>query len=440
MGVGGRGLAPLAGAASFLGAEVSGCDTGGFRYARDLVNEAGIAIQVGHDPAHLDDGSRLVVTASARADNDEVVAALKKGRLHRRMDLVAGIMAERPGLGVCGSHGKGTVTALAAGAALEYGLDPLIVVGADAPDLGGALRLGSGPSVMEVDDSDLAAHFVACDIAVVTNLDDDHPHLPTTLTEATASVGGFVSNARELVILGPSPRQEDLAAQARAPVWRVGRELKAAIAQESPEGSLVRITGPEGERVEALIRLVGGATATNAAIAYGAARAMGVPREEAASGLSLITRLHRRLEPLGCHDGVWVYDDFGGKHPVNVAAGIAALRRRHPSARIVAIFEPVLASRIQKWGWRYSRALATADAVIILPTYQHPEYPAKKASDRPDWYSGAGGIVISSASITEAAERAASLAKPGDIIVGFLQIHQHGVELGQAVIEAIGSA
>jgi UDP-N-acetylmuramate--alanine ligase len=437
-GVGGRGLAPLAAAAKHLGADVTGCDPRGQPRMRALLRDAGIDRAEDHDPAHLDDGRALVATASAPAGDPEIEAARAAGRLHRRMDLTAAVLAARPGLGVTGSHGKGTVAALAAGAARAAGLDPMSVLGVDVPQLGGAFHAAPGPAIVEVDGSDLAAHFVTCDVATVTNLDDDHPYMPVTVAEEAASVAGFVANARTHVILGPSPRRELIARSAGAPVWRIGVDVVARVTGQRDEGTLVRIEGPgDGERVEALVRLVGPATATNAALAYASARALGADPEAAAAGLAAIDRLDRRLEPLGRHRGVWVYDDFGAKHPAAVRGGLVALRRRHPGARIIAVFEPLFGATIRTWGWRYTRALRLADLPIILPTVEHPDYPATDDPALREWFREIGGAVVASATPAAAARLAARRAKPGDVIVGIVQMNQRGVDLREAVIEAL---
>ncbi len=438
-GIGGRGLAPLAAAAKYLGADVTGCDPRGQPQMRALLRSAGIRQQALHDPAHLDDGRALVATASAPAGDPEIEAARASGRLHRRMDLTAAVLAARPGLGVTGSHGKGTVAALAAGAARAAGLDPMTVLGVDAPQLGGAFHAAPGPAIVEVDGSDLAAHFVTCDVATVTNLDDDHPHIPVTVAEDAASVAGFAANARTHVILGPSPRRELIARSARVPVWRIGVDVVARVMGQRDGGVVVRIAGPDdGERVEALVRLVGPATSTNAALAYASARALGADPEAAAHGLSAIDRLDRRLEPLGRHRGVWVYDDFGAKHPAAVRGGLIALRRRHPGSRVIAVFEPLFSATIRTWGWRYARALRLADLPIILPTVEHPDYPATDDPAVHDWFREIGDAVVRRESHAAAARLAARRARPGDVIVGMVQMNQRGVDLRKAVIAALG--
>ena len=303
----------------------------------------------------------------AGPEEPEIQAAAAAGRLWHRTDLLATLLRLRRSAGVSGSHGKGTVTALAAAALAESGLDPLAVVGALVPSFGGPTLLGAGPIVAEVDDSDLSLARVDTDVAVVTNLDHDHPYLGHTLAQSVAAVGEFVGRARELVVLGPSPRAERIAAYARVEVWRFGRELSARTLGVERGETRLDLRAPGGIRERATVRLIGPRTGHNAALAFGTALALGADPAAAAAGLGAVTSLARRLEPVGARDGVHVFSDYGYKHPVNVRTGLAALRRHFPAARITAVFEPYV-GYLAPWGRRYARALGGADHVVLAPT------------------------------------------------------------------------
>ena len=189
LGLTGRGMAPLAMAAAHLGAEVTGCDRAPRRDTTPLLKAAGFDCEVGHSPDHARPGQRLVHTSVASAEEPELAQALEQGRAWHRTDLLAHILRRHPGAGITGSHGKGTVTALTAGALAAAGLDPVAIIGVPVPAFEGTVRLGQGPTVAEVDDSDLTLRSVDTKVAVVTNLDQDHPHLAIPLAEVTQAVG-----------------------------------------------------------------------------------------------------------------------------------------------------------------------------------------------------------------------------------------------------------
>lgn len=422
IGIAGRGMAPMAIAAQSLGAEVSGCDRAGPELQRQALAHAGIPIWPEHDATHVDGGVHVVATSIAPSAHPEMVEARRLGILHHRTDLLAAILRDRPGAGITGSHGKGTVTALAAAALQTAGLDPLAVIGAHVPALGGVALTGTGPTVAEVDDSDTTLRRVSCDVAVVTNLDADHPHLPFSLAETTAAVGEFVAKARRLVILGRSPRMAQLRDYASADVVQYGRDFGARTLNTTPQFTELALRGPGGVRARTRLRLLGPASPLNASLAFATAIALGADAEAAAAGLEQIDRIDRRLEPIGERDGIQVFDDFGGKHPANVRAGIDALRSRFPGARVVAVFEP-FGPYLHRWGRRYARALSHADLVIAVPPAVIPDYPSDPADDLRWWETCR--VPARRVDGQEAAvEAAMGSASDGDVVVFFAQANR----------------
>lgn len=431
-GVGGRGMAPMAVAARHLGAEVTGCDRAAKPEPREFLATAGLDYEPEHSPAHVVPGVTTVATSVADPVEPELVAAHDAGAVWHRTDLLARLLRSRPSVGVTGSHGKGTVTALLAASLEAGGLDPLAVIGVAVPHFGGMVRLGEGPIVAEVDDSDLSLARVDTDVAVVTNLDQDHPHLPFSMAESVQGVGEFVSRARDRVVLGASPRAGLLAAYAQADVLRQGKDFSARTVWSRNAETCLELRGPDGSRINGLVRLVGAATASNAALAHATAVSLGVDPEASAAGLASIGSIRRRTEPMGIHRGVRVFDDFGGKHPVGVRAGLEALRRHYPEARLVAVFQPY-GPFLPRWGRRYARALSRADHVVLAPAVFSPDYASDGRVD-PGWTRACTSLSVEVSSPDEAASAAMSVARPGDVVVVFAQL-EVGREISRLALQ-----
>jgi UDP-N-acetylmuramate--alanine ligase len=419
-GMAGRGMAPLAVVARHLGAEVSGCDRGGGEEIRRFLRTADMGFETSHSADHVVPGTTVVATSVAAPSSPEIRAAQDAGVLWHRTDLLAAVLQARPGIGVTGSHGKGTVAALTGAAMAAAGLDPLVALGVPVPAFDGMVRLGEGPTVAEVDDSDLSLRRVGTEVAVVTNLDDDHPHLDSTLREAVAGVGEFVSRAQRRVILGPSPRADRLESYAEAQVWRAGRDFSARTLERKGGETRLELCTPDGLRVPAVVRLMGPKTALNASLAFAAALALGAEPHLAAEGLGTLTSIYRRLEPVGNRDGVQVFDDFGGKHPAAVRLGISTLRQHFPEARITAVFEPY-GPYLPRWGRRYARALSAADRVVLAPPVFLPDYEFTDAVDE-RWVDACSTTPHRVDDHPEAVEVAMGLSGPGDVVVFFAQV------------------
>jgi len=401
-------------AAAATGADVDGCD----RFSvenDDAFDRAEIRVAEGHDVSHLD-GRRLVVTTTARPDEPEVDQARADGVLHHRSELLDALLRGRPSIAVTGTHGKGTVAALA-GLALEAcGADPQIILGVSVPALGGPFRAGSGPAVAEADDADGSIARVGASVSVVTNSWSDHPIFGRTRGEVIEDVAQHVERVASAghVIVGRGPNLRPLTRAARAPVWRLGRDFDVETLTVSAEGRVLRLRDVDGEVVEAKLRLHGGNLADNAALAFAALRAIGIEAGGAADGLSALSMLTRRLELVADVGEIRIFDDIG-KHPEAVAATLAAVRELGPR-RIHVVFEPFVHDDVLRWRSRWAAVLGSADSVVVLPVDDRPVLPVTRRAPA-DWPRRAGLQADLAIDRDEAVALVADRCRPGDAVV-----------------------
>jgi len=414
LGVRGRGMRPMTLAAASSGAAVDGCD----RFPLDdddPLRRAGVRVFEGHDVAHVI-GRHLVITTSAHADEPEIMAARATGVLHHRSELLDALLRGRSSIAVTGTHGKGTVAALA-GLALEaLGTDPLLVLGVSVPSLGGPFRAGAGPAVAEADDADGSIARVGATVSVVTNSWFDHPSFGRTRTEVIGSVAEHVARVPPAgrVVLGRNRNLGPVARAARAPVWRLGRDFEVETVTVSSEGRVLRLRDVEGDVLEAVVRLHGGNVADNAALAFAALRAAGVPAADAAASLAALTMLTRRLELVDVVGEIRIFDDIG-KHPEAVAATLAAVRELGPS-RIHVVYEPFVHDDVLRWQRRWATVLSQADSVVVLPVDDRPVLPVTRRAPV-DWAHRAGLNADLAVDRDEAVGLIADRCRPGDAVV-----------------------
>src|ERR1044071_3100342 len=175
VGIGGIGMSGIAEILRSQGLAVSGCDLKRSA-ATDLLAVRGIDVALGHDPAHVDGADLVVVTSAVKGANAEVDAARARGiRVMRRAELLGEIVNEKRGVGVAGTHGKTTTSAMIATVLEEAGLDPTVLVGGMLSNFGGNAKSGRGDVVVvEADEYDRTFHELHPEIAVVTNIEADH--------------------------------------------------------------------------------------------------------------------------------------------------------------------------------------------------------------------------------------------------------------------------
>src|SRR5690606_15177093 len=103
-----------------------------------------------------------------------------------------------------------------------------------------------------------------------------------------------------------------------------------------------------------------------------AAHAVGVDPAQVIPALAGFRSVKRRLEPLGTHAGVAVYDDFA-HHPTAIRTTLEGLRAKVDDARIVVAMEPRSNSmRLGAHADALAPSLDLADVVVFLQRAELP--------------------------------------------------------------------
>ncbi len=198
VGIAGSGAAGTALLLHHAGADVDGCDLDVPSPYTPPLEAAGIRHMLGHDPAHLDGVERVAISPALRAvpGHAELAAAAARGlRIDTWQALLGELMAApgHVGVGVTGTHGKSTTTALLGHLLVAAGLDPTVEVGAFVPAWGASVHPGSGaPFVVEADEfGDNFLNYRPA-VAIVTNVEMDHPDYFADTAAVMASFERFV--------------------------------------------------------------------------------------------------------------------------------------------------------------------------------------------------------------------------------------------------------
>jgi len=360
------------------GHKVTGCDANVYPPMSSQLEEQGIELTEGFDPAQLELAPDVFVVGNAISRGNPLLEAI----LDRGLPYVSGpqwlaehVLAGRWVLGVAGTHGKTTTSSLLAWMLEDAGLNPGFLIGGVAQNFGVSARLTDSPFfVIEADEYDTAfcdkrskfVHYRPRTL-VLNNLEFDHAdifadlaaietqfhHLVRTMPRTGRIVANAASSALERVI--ERGCWSELEWFNRREMWSVdvGREDVEAVFSLAGE-LLGRVDLP----------LAGSHNRENALAAVAAARHVGVPPSQAIGSLARFKGIKRRLEVRGVQRGVTVYDDFA-HHPTAIALTVEGLRRRHPAGRILAVLEP--RSNTMKLGVMKAQlpgSLAQADKVF----------------------------------------------------------------------------
>ena len=429
VGVGGVGMSGIARVMLARGIAVSGSD------AKDVpvlaaLRAIGGDVGTGFDPARVAAAQAVVASSAIRDSNPELVEARHRGLLvlHRSQALQS-VMHGRRAVAVAGTNGKTTTSSMLTVALQHAGEDPSFAIGGDLAGAGTNAHDGSGSVfVAEADESDSSFLVYTPELSVVTNVQPDHlDHYgtPEAVEEAFAEFSRRIRGEGLLVTCLDDPGAARLAARAAAEGRRV------LTYGEHPEADLrlVAVTG-RGDRVaftlvdrgrrvgDVVLRVPGHHNALNAAAAYAAGVALGVPSGLVREGLEGFTGTRRRFERRGTAGGVRVYDDYA-HNPAKVAAAVSTGRQVAGAGRLVVVFQPHLYSRTLDFAAEFGAALSTADQVVVMDVYaaredpvagvtgelvaRHIDLPRERVAYLPSW----------SAVAAEVASRVA----PGDLVL-----------------------
>jgi UDP-N-acetylmuramate: L-alanyl-gamma-D-glutamyl-meso-diaminopimelate ligase len=405
--VAGTGMGALAGLLKELGHRVSGSDVAFDPPMGPALESWGVVCQQGFDARNLEPAPDLTIIGNVcRKDNPEVVAAIARGL---RYTHIAGalsefVLSDTSPLVVAGTHGKTTTTAMAAHLLDACGFAPGFLIGGlpknfprsfraprpNKPRLAASDRpLRKPPFVIEGDEYDTAffeksAKFLHYrpEVAILTSIEHDHvdvyPDLDSYLDAFRKFVallperGLIVANAADALVVRVVEQHaraevawfalEGEDTHGKPPHWL------AAPAQSDSEGTRFDLYAGGVACGRLALTVPGRHNLKNAVAAIGAvAQGYGARIADLGPALARFEGVRRRQDLIGTPRGSFVYDDFA-HHPTAVHETLAALRGRHPAAKLFAVFEPRSATACRRMHQAdYACAFDAADEVLLAP-------------------------------------------------------------------------
>ena len=389
VGIGGAGMSAIARVLLGRGFRVSGSDKQSNTQTAALAAE-GVTVYIGHAAEHIDGADMVVISSAVPPTNPEWVAAEARGLpVLKRADLLGALMLGAVGVAVAGSHGKTTTTGMIAHILMECGLDPTVILGGTLAELGGNGRFGDGPHfIVEADEYDYMFLGLRPEVAVITNVEHDHPDLFPTADSYRAAFSRFAAllpPGGQLIICADDPGAAELLAEIESgsialTTYGLGETttgvvptVRALDMRSNQMGGSDFVVEIDGQTVGlARIRLPGAHNVRNALAALAVATNLQVDFSQACRALAGFGGVQRRFQLVGEVGGVTVIDDYA-HHPTEIKATLAAARQRYPGRRLWAIWQPHTFSRTRLLLDQFADSFAQADRVIALDIYASRE-------------------------------------------------------------------
>lgn len=402
----------------------------------DAVREAGATCFVGHDARHVggsdahddarddealtlvDPPDLVVVSSAVPGDNVEVAFARRVGiPVFSRAQWLARVTRGRAVAAVAGTHGKTSTSAALAVALRSAGLDVSAVVGGNVPQFpGGRGAVGGGDDVFVVEADEYDGAFLGLEpaVAVLLNVEHDHPDMFKDERAVVAMFARFVRRVRPgglVVACGDDANVRALVAtlavrdddfrDAFRDDPRDPRDAEAVScvtfgfgaanawravdvrADARTGGCSFTVTHRGAFVSEMSVPGTGAYAALNALAAFVAGfeilRRARAERSAATDRLvrslaeSLATHegVARRMQMIGATERVAVYDDYA-HHPTAARLATAAIKERHAGAFLAVAFQPHTRSRTEAMFDAFADALGGeggVDALVVTPVF-----------------------------------------------------------------------
>jgi len=373
IGIGGTGLSAIALVLLDSGYKVSGSDQQ-YESLAQAVDAAGAQVFVGHRAEHVRGADQVIRSSAIPDSNVEVKAALHAGiPVLKRADFLGQLMDGRLGIAVAGSHGKTSTTAMLAWVLTALKQDPTFIVGGNVNNLETNASAGRGPVfLIEADEYDYMFLGLRPKIAIVTNVEHDHPDIFPTPEAFHQAFHDFVRTLPSdgvLLACGDDPGAADLLPGAAVDGYRtISYGINATNYDYAARKLVANAQGGFSFDVDAAV-----------------ADQLGLPVDQAAQTLADFVGAGRRFQVLGEASGVTVIDDYG-HHPTEIRATLAAARARYPERPIWAVWQPHTYSRTQMLFQDFAAAFGDADHVIVTAIFRSrepadPNFSAKQVVD-----------------------------------------------------------
>lgn len=380
VGIGGAGLSAIARVLHERGDIVTGSDLARSAYTEAL-EVLGVSISFGHRAENVTGSDLVVVSSAIPQDNVEWQAALQQGiPTMKRAEFLPELVKDQTTIAVAGTHGKSTTSGLIAWLLDCCGFEPGFIVGGMLLNFGTNAKAGAGSRfVIEADEYDRTFLGLHPEVAVVTNVEHDHPDSYPTMEEFTQAFARFVLQVKQsLIVCQDDPVANSLKTDR---IDRVTYGLSSPAHWRAEEirpnaaGGMDFLVLKEDATLGLVrTRLPGQHNVLNALGALAAGDVLGLDFKAMREALTDFMGVGRRFEVLGEAQGVVVVDDYA-HHPTEIQATLEAARQRYPEAKIWAVFQPHTFSRVHALLDAFAVSFVSADHVIVTEIFASREIP-----------------------------------------------------------------
>jgi UDP-N-acetylmuramate--alanine ligase len=403
IGIGGTGISAIAKVLVEKGWQVSGSDRAASPYTEEM-EALGVKVYYSHAAANIEPVDFVVRSSAIPDDNIEVITALENHMpVLKRIDFLPHVIGDQACIAVAGTHGKTTTTAMIATILMDAGMDPSFIIGSVSKNLGTNAHAGKGDYfVIEADEYDSMFLGLHPTIAIVTNIEHDHPDCYPTPEVYRKAFENFLGNLkpRGIILLcadnaGSRAVRYKISANIPLQTYSAYPLLNQNPTSDQQNADYLLSQKEDGSFVfsaqEALhfkreiltlkVGVAGLHNLQNGMAAAATALIAGVEAEAIRKSLAEFQGTSRRFEIMGEINGITLIDDYA-HHPTEIRATIQAARMAYPGRRLWTVWQPHTFSRTSTLLADYAQAISESDNVVVTEVFAAREKPTGFSAEK----------------------------------------------------------
>jgi UDP-N-acetylmuramate--L-alanine ligase len=373
IGIGGSGMSSLAECLLQLGLSVSGSDLQLNETTKALSNNGAIIFE-GHARAHIHTAQLVIASDAIPKSNIELnEASLLNIPILSRAASLDLICQNKNTVMVSGSHGKTTTSAMVACILKAADANPSFSLGSDILDLDSTrAHIGDGDHfVVEACEAFRNLYHFHPNIAVITNIDNEHLNHYGSQKELDTAFIAFANRAKNSIIInGDDIGTQRIIGHIKQKIISYGFSNENILAAydyiSQANGSIFKVKMDNVPLGEIKLTIPGRHNAMNALSSIATTLELGIDFQIIAICLNGFTGASRRWESHPSFNGQVIIEDFA-HHPTQIAAiAQTALTTRKANQRLIIAFQPQLYSRTKSLLTEFGKELARFDLVLLL--------------------------------------------------------------------------
>ena len=367
VGIGGSGMSSIAKYLFQKGLEVSGYDQRS-SYVTNLLNNDGIKVDFDISNATYSNETLYIVSSAINIESTFLSDFVKQPNVLTRPDFLKLLSASVDVIGITGTHGKTSTTALLAHMFKFNDIDISYIYGGVTSfnGIGGHYGDKNLPLILETDEAFNTFKDIQIKNLLVTNIDHDHIDYFGSFENLVKAFKHVISNVEGKCVINVDDDQ-------------LSKLIRSEdISYSSSKDSNYKLNSYssflfEGNKFKINTKLIGDHFISNIVGAIALANLNGLSIEQSLNAIEHFTGVKRRTEFIGEFNGINFYDDYG-HHPTEIKATTKALKE-HTQGKLIVVFQPHRYTRTRDNFNDLSKSFEYSDLTLITDIYSAGEKP-----------------------------------------------------------------